>query len=130
MVEKLSEHASFSDSSVEALGWRDEILQMMYWMHGEGFGREVTADDIRRFLDADRSRLLRWLEQLVEGGYVEVVAGEKYKLTAFGLREGKRRFLDEFEPFLKHGGHGECNDPDCECHEAESAEATCWVSKE
>jgi len=30
--------------------------------------------------------------------------------------EGRRRFLDEFAPFLGRESHAECGDPECECH--------------
>ncbi len=30
--------------------WRDEILQVMFWLTGEGFGQEFTADDLKKFL--------------------------------------------------------------------------------
>ncbi len=108
---------------------RDEILQLMYWMHGEGLSRAVTADEMLCFLAADRPVLLRCLEELGARGYVEPVAGESFRLTELGLHEGKRRFLDEFEPMLRRGGHGECNEPDCGCHEAESSGASCSASK-
>ncbi|MEO6223862.1 MAG: hypothetical protein ABIP90_11495, partial [Vicinamibacterales bacterium] len=42
------------------------------------------------------------------------VTGE-FKLTEQGRREGARRFADEFAPLLSQG-HGECNDPNCDCH--------------
>jgi hypothetical protein len=32
------------------------------------------------------------------------------------MREGRRRFLDEFEPYLAKHGHGECGSADCDCH--------------
>ena len=107
-----------------AIRWRDEVMQVMYWMHNEGFGTEITLQDIQRFLEADRDVLLRTIQQLVEVGCVQALSPESYTLTTEGLREGKRRFVDEFEPMLKHG-HGECNDPDCECHQAERPEDTC-----
>jgi hypothetical protein len=37
-------------------------------------------------------------------------------LTESGLREGRRRFLDEFEPYLARHAHGECGSADCDCH--------------
>ena len=129
MEEELPEDVSLSSSSVEGIRWRDEVLQVMYWMHGEGFGKEVTVEEIQRFLDVDRSVLIGSLQHLVVTGCLKAVSADTFQLTRAGLQEGKRRFLDEFEPLLKHG-HGECNDPDCECHLAESPEDTCWASKD
>jgi hypothetical protein len=42
-----------------------------------------------------------------------------YKLTEIGVKEGGRRFADEFDGMLKQG-HYECNDPDCDCHDPDS----------
>jgi len=40
----------------------------------------------------------------------------RYRLTRFGLEEGRRRFFDEFEPYLARHAHGECGTADCSCH--------------
>ena len=32
----------------------------------------------------------------------------RYRLTVLGVQEGRRRFLDEFEPYLARHAHGEC----------------------
>ncbi len=32
--------------------WQDEILQVMYWMRGEGFGEKITVAELKKFLDA------------------------------------------------------------------------------
>jgi hypothetical protein len=129
MEKRDSEQNYGQDDSIESLRCRDEILQVMYWMHGENLGTEIKADEILRFLDLTLPKLLYCLEQLRESGYVEAATGEKYRLTGLGLEEGKRRFIDEFEPLLK-SGHGACNDPMCDCHAAESVEHTCRSLKE
>ena len=43
-----------------------------------------------------------------EAGYV------RFRLTDAGLKEGGRRFADEFADLTKPG-HYECGDPSCEC---------------
>ena len=59
------------------------------------------------------------LERMSATGFVQP-AGDaagtppRYTLTATGVREGGRRFADEFAD-LTRAGHGECSDPDCEC---------------
>ena len=32
--------------ALRALYWRDEILQLMFWIHGEGFGDEVGVGGV------------------------------------------------------------------------------------
>lgn len=122
--------------ALQALYWGDEILQVMYWLLGEGFGKEVTIGDILRFVDCDEDTMRRHLDKLVGEGYTERLSVEaqqfaqiKYRLTETGTEEGKRRFAEEFEPMLYKHGHGECGRPDCWCHQLPSDE-TCLLSPE
>lgn len=104
------------------LYWRDEILQVMYWMTGEGFGTDFGVADLQKFLQAEHALLANVLERMVSAALLERVDGAKYALSALGQREGRRRFADEFEEMLKPG-HFECDDPDCDCHNPDSLEA-------
>jgi hypothetical protein len=98
--------------------WRDEILQLMFWLCGEELFEDVAPDDLRRFLETDPGRLEERLEQLVQEGYLDPSAGDgrRYRLNALGIEEGRRRFVDEFTPFLGRESHVVCGDPTCECH--------------
>ena len=104
---------------LEALRRRDEILQIMFWLFGEGLGPNVAPADIIRFVD-DAATVHATLRQLVEEGLAEAVPGDtdavRYRLTVLGVQEGRRRFLDEFEPYLARHAHGECGTADCSCH--------------
>ncbi len=106
------------DPALQGIYWRDEILQLMYWLKGEGILANVASDDLRRFLEADPGRLGERLAQLVQDGYLEPAPGNggRYRLSALGIEEGRRRFVDEFAPFLGRESHGECGDAACECH--------------
>ena len=95
--------------------WQDEILQVIYWMRGEGFGEKASIPDLQRFLDASDEILAANLTQLGKNGLVELDETGKYELTAGGVKEGGRRFADEFDGMLKQG-HYECDDPDCDCN--------------
>ena len=105
---------------VHGLKQRDEILQVMFWLHGEGLGPDVAVPDILRFVD-DEPAVRGALAQLVDDGHLEALrepgAPARYRLTAIGIREGRRRFLDEFEPYLAKRGHGQCGYADCDCHQ-------------
>jgi hydrogenase maturation protease len=99
---------------------RDEVLQVMFWLTGEGLGPDVPADAIARFIGDERA-VAAVLAHLLEQGYAEgrdTAGGEpRYRLTPLGEVEGRRRFLDEFAPYLARGAHGgECGSPDCDCH--------------
>jgi hypothetical protein len=114
----------FEDENDNPLYWRDEILQVMFWMTNENFGREFSAEDLQKFLAADYSVLTENLEKLVSGGFAERVGENKFALTALGKTEGGRRFADEFEEMMKPG-HYECSEPDCDCHDPEFSGEAC-----
>lgn len=102
-------------SSMDRLRVRDEVLQVMYWMLGETIAHEVDAAYIARFLDlpvADISVALDVLarERLLLHG----ATAERFRLSEDGIREGGRRFADEFRDLTKQA-HGECA-PGCWCH--------------
>jgi len=101
--------------------WRDEILQLMFWYRGEGFGERLGPSELQRFLFIGRKDLSRHLKQMVDEGYLMCTpeSGENcYIFTSIGEQEARRRFLEEFEG-LRKPGHYECNRPDCECHAAD-----------
>lgn len=106
------------DHALQDIYWRDEILQVMYWLKGEGLLEDVAPDDLRRFLEADPGKLEERLAQLAQDGYLEPVPreGGRYRLSPRGIEEGRRRFADEFAPFLGREEHIECGDPECACH--------------
>lgn len=101
------------------LFWRDEILQVMYWYQGEGFGTSVTARDLQTFLASDEQAIHDYLQRLEAEGYVQRIDGAdkgntpatRYTFTEYGAKEGARRFADEFSDITKQA-HGDCP-PDC-----------------
>lgn len=99
--------------------WQDEILQVMYWMRGEGFGEKITVAELKKFLDAPDETLVANLVELAKKNLVVFDVSDFYELTETGVKEGGRRFADEFEGMLKPG-HYECNDPDCDCNDPDS----------
>lgn len=104
-------------SPLRALFWREEILQVLYWMDGEGFGSWVSAPQIITFLNTNSANLLYHLEKMVEQGYL-VIQGDSFKeaslvgLSSLGKKEAGRQFSEAFQG-LQKAGHGECG-PDCE----------------
>ncbi len=111
------------DPEIEDLKSRDEILQVMYWMTGEGLGSEFSTADLQKFLPSEQAVLCCDLELLVSSGLLES-QDDKFSLTQQGRAEGGRRFADEFESMIKPG-HFECDEPDCDCHNADTAGDVC-----
>jgi hypothetical protein len=99
--------------------WQDEILQVMYWMRGEGFGEKVTVAQLKKFLTTSDEILAANLSQLAKNGLLNFDFSGAYELTETGVKEGGRRFADEFDGMLKQG-HYECSDPDCDCNDPDS----------
>ena len=99
--------------------WQDEILQVMYWMRGEGFGDQVSLAQLKKFLTTTDEILAANLSQLTKHGLVNFDISDAYELTETGVKEGGRRFADEFDGMLKQG-HYECDDPNCDCNDPNS----------
>ncbi len=95
---------------LEALRCRDDILQAMFGMRGEGFGEAADAQGLSRLISADPSLVTEQLDALVSDGHL-VTGGGRYRLSPSGQHEGGRRFADEFAG-LQLTAHGECP-PDC-----------------
>ncbi|MEJ7811314.1 MAG: hypothetical protein WKG32_12960 [Gemmatimonadaceae bacterium] len=104
----------------------DELLELLYWFEGEGFGGVATLGGITRFTTLAEPVVRRTLDRLIGRGDVVLDAREagEYRLTEPGRREAARRFAAEFAPLLSQG-HGECSDPDCDCHTSEGGAAEC-----
>lgn len=102
-----------SPSALDALFWREEILQILFWMEGEGLFDSVSPADILRFLPGDHEAIQHHLERCREQGYVERTASGRYVLTEKGRQEGGRLFAEAFDGMQKQG-HGECHS-DCVC---------------
>ncbi len=104
----------------------DELLELLYWFEGEGFGGVATLDGITRFTALAEPLARRTLDSLIGRGYVvlDALGTHEYRLTEPGRREAARRFAAEFAPLLSQG-HGECSDPDCDCHTSEGGAAEC-----
>lgn len=109
----------------DAIARRDELLELLYWIEGEGFRGAATFDAIVRFVAHPAEAVRCTLDDLVRRGDVvlDPAAGE-YRLSETGRREGARRFAEEFAPMINQG-HGECNDPDCGCHADPASAAEC-----
>jgi quinol monooxygenase YgiN len=110
---------------------RDEVLQLLFWLAGEGFEAEMTLQGVARFLARPASEVEPVLEDAIAAGLVERVPTERYELTRAGRREGGRRFSEEFAGMQALQAHAaNCTDPDCDCHTSAQAAQTCIHERE
>ncbi len=112
------------------LFWRDEILQAMYWMHGEQLGDALSAATLARLLDAGEALIADELERMLEDGLIDRASGGDgtYRLTELGMEMGKASFQDEFAD-LTRSAHGACG-PGCDCHRHASLAAACRAARQ
>ncbi len=113
--------------ALRALYWRSEILQVMYWLRGEGLGDVVDATLLERFLGVDAAVGVGYLDRLVDDGYLDAVPGG-YVLSAVGLAEGKTEFALSFAD-MNRPSHGECS-ADCWCHNSVEEALACVAERE
>lgn len=104
-------------SALRSLFWKDEILQIMYWMNGEGLGSSVPASQILALLNTSEDNLLYHLEKMSKEGVLSVKGtpidrNSKFSLSSSAKKVAGQRFAEAFQGFQK-AGHGECG-PDCE----------------
>ena len=112
--------------ALRALYWRSEILQVMYWLRGEGLGEVVDATLLQRFLGVEAHVGVGYLDRLVVDGYLNRVA-DGYVLSEVGLAEGKTEFALSFAD-LTRPAHGECS-ADCWCHNSVEEAIACAADR-
>ena len=113
--------------ALEYLFWRDEILQVMYWMLGEGLADSAGPAELRVFLGGDEPHLAEVMAQVAAEGFLEPMPNCLYALTEIGKDAGKRSFALEFDG-LTGQAHGECG-PDCWCHQSAARAAQCATER-
>jgi hypothetical protein len=113
-------------AALRALYWRSEILQVMYWLRGEGLGEVVDAPLLERFLGVEAEHGVGYLDQLVLDGYLEPVK-DGYVMSQTGLEEGKTEFALSFAD-LTRPTHGECS-ADCWCQSSVEEALACAAER-
>ena len=102
--------------ALDALFWREEILQVLYWMDGEGLADAVPFNRLMVLLNTDSGNLLFHLKKNIKAGYLkteddELTEKSAVLLTPEGKKEAGSIFRSAFEG-MQNAGHGECG-PDC-----------------
>ena len=120
-------------AALEALFWRDEILQALYWLQGERLADAVDAERMAEILVANLAIVKSEMGRLAEGGYLDVLPGltlgaaPRFRLTEIGRLEGGRSFRDEFGGLTRQA-HGECG-PGCWCNDPRRIGEPCPASE-
>ncbi len=106
-----------NNEALDALFWKEEILQVLYWMDGEELAQEVPFDRLVILLNTSAEKLLQYIIKNETAGVIvrKNVTSDNagtVSLTAAGKKEAGLIFRNAFEGMQK-AGHGECG-PDCE----------------
>lgn len=109
------------------LYWRSEILQVVYWLHGEGLGDLVDTELIRQYLGVEApDNLPLYLDLLVQEGSL-VTEGDWYALSARALAEGEAELATAFTDLI-HPVRSECDD-ECWCHTSPAEAEACALAR-
>lgn len=119
-MERLPEPKS---EPLRAMYWRDEILQLMFWIRGEGFGDDADPTLLERFLGVDALAGLDYLDRLVAEGLLRCTPTLRYELTDIGHAHGARVFSEEFGDMTRPG-YGECS-ASCWCRQSPDEASVC-----
>ncbi|MGH9164456.1 MAG: hypothetical protein ACRDZW_02940, partial [Acidimicrobiales bacterium] len=119
-------HQPPKSEALREMFWRSEILQVMFWLRGEGFGDQIDAPLLDRFLGVEADIGVQYLELLADEGYLDRV-GARYSLSEIGVREGGLEFAASFAD-LTRPTHGECS-ADCWCHNSPDEAAACQAER-
>lgn len=117
-----------SDDAGREIARRDEMLELLFWLEGEGLGSSATLPGMVRFLAQSEALVRATLADLASRSYILVEETGEYHLSRTGRTEAARRFADEFSELLSQG-HGECSDPNCDCHENPAGAAECHAAR-
>ncbi|MEO7905708.1 MAG: hypothetical protein ABIT06_01930 [Saprospiraceae bacterium] len=113
----MSEQKDLNQEALDTLFWREEILQVLYWMQGENLADTVPFNRLLSLLNTNTGNLLHHLQKNIDAGYLlsrDEILDENslIQLTPSGKKEAGGIFRNAFEGMQK-AGHGECG-PDCE----------------
>lgn len=102
--------------------WREEILEVVLWLRGEGFDDRIDAPLLRRFLGMSSEQASEYLRQLTEQGYFFRLRDGRYGLTVRGEAETRRLLIGRRS--IPPPASGPCG-PACWCHASPLESASC-----
>lgn len=102
--------------------WREEILEVVLWLRGEGFDERIDAAVLCDFLGIDHHKAAALLDRLATHGYLQRLADGRYELSEDGEEEGRR--LTGGERAVPAATPGPCG-PECWCSASPTEAARC-----
>jgi hypothetical protein len=103
--------------ALDDVWWREEILQALFWMRGEGIADEVSAAQLVSFLGRAEEEIRPHLDRLVAAGDLIRTDSGVYRLSGPALDDAAELFARDFDDMVNRSGHGsQCSRPDCVCH--------------
>lgn len=113
----MNDNTPNKNQALDALFWKEEILQILYWMEGEELAEAIPFTRLLALLNTSSENLLYHLSKNEEAGWIfrdTDVLNETstFCLTTAGKKEAGLIFRKAFDGMQK-AGHGECG-PDCE----------------
>lgn len=98
--------------TLRAVYWREEILEVVLWLRGEGLDESLDPEVLRSFLGIDPEKATEDLDWLAAQGYLQRRPDGRYVLSRYGEEEGQR--LVEGDRAVPPPTSGACG-PDCWC---------------
>lgn len=109
------------------LYWRDEILQLLFWIQGEGFGQSIDANALERYLGLDAAASTAHLERMESDDLLKGDGSGVYQLSERGRGEAGRLFSRDFAD-LTQPAHGACG-PECWCRASTVEAVACEADR-
>lgn len=118
----MAEPSHPKDPALRDVFWRQEVVELVLWLRGEGFDDHLDADTLSRFLGLEVGEARRQLRRLTAAGYLARRPDGRYRLSERGEREGER-IVQAAAP-VPEPRRGQCG-PICWCHASRAEAATC-----
>lgn len=102
--------------------WREEVVEVVLWLRGEGFDERIDAPVLANFLGIDQHRAAALLGRLAAQGYLQRLADGRYELSQDGEDEGRR--LTGGQRAVSAPTPGPCG-PECWCSTSPTEASRC-----
>lgn len=102
--------------------WREEVVEVVMWLRGEGFDERIDAAVLCNFLGIDQPKAAALLDRLAAQGYLQRRVDGRYELSQDGEEEGRR--LTGGQRAVPAPTQGPCG-PDCWCSTSPTEASRC-----
>lgn len=102
--------------------WREEVVEVVLWLRGEGFDERIDAAVLYNFLGIDQLTAAALLDRLAAQGYLQRLTDGRYGLSPDGEEEGRR--LTGGQRAVPAPTAGPCG-PECWCSTSPTEASRC-----